>query len=72
MVKRNDKYLWHVGSQPPPIGPHSLVKHQIVRRYLERYIQVLMSNYVIDKLTLSVVDGFAGGGISGRRWLPIP
>lgn len=62
MVKRNDKYLWQVGTPPPPIGPHSLVKHQIVRRYLERYIQVLMSNYVIDKLTLSVIDGFAGGG----------
>jgi len=62
MVKRSDKYIWQVGSPPPPIGPHSLVKHQIVRRYLERYIQVLMSNYVIDKLTLSVVDGFAGGG----------
>lgn len=62
MVKRKDKYAWHLGSPPPPIDPHSLVKHQIVRRYLERYIQVLMSNYVIDKLTLSVVDGFAGGG----------
>lgn len=62
MVKRSDKYLWQVGTPPPLIGPHSLVKHQIVRRYLERYIQVLMSNYVIDKLTLSVIDGFAGGG----------
>lgn len=62
MVKRSDKYLWTVGSPPPEIGPHSLVKHQIVRRYLERYIQVLMSNYVIDKLTLSIIDGFAGGG----------
>lgn len=62
MVKRSDKYLWQAGTPPPPIGPHSLVKHQIVRRYLERYIQVLMSNYVIDKLTLSVIDGFAGGG----------
>jgi len=29
---------------------------------LARYIQVLMSNYLIDKLTLSIVDGFAGGG----------
>lgn len=62
MVKRDDKYSWHVGSRPPPIDPHSLVKHQIVRTYLERYIQVLMSNVLIEKLTLSVVDGFAGGG----------
>lgn len=62
MVKRDDKYSWHVGSRPPPIDLHSLVKHQIVRSYLERYIQVLMSNVLIEKLTLSVVDGFAGGG----------
>lgn len=62
MVKRADKYTWHVGSPPPGVDPHSLVKHQIVRGYLERYIQVLMSNYVIEKLTLSIVDGFAGGG----------
>lgn len=62
MTKRSDKYLWCIGSKPPPIDPHSQVKHQIVQRYLERYVQVLMSNYVIDKLTLSIVDGFAGGG----------
>jgi three-Cys-motif partner protein len=62
MVKRADKYAWHVGSPPPKVDPHSLVKHQLVRDYLARYIQVLMSNYLIEKLTLSIVDGFAGGG----------
>ncbi len=62
MVKRADKYDWLVGSPPPRIDPHSLVKHQLVRDYLARYIQVLMSNYLIEKLTLSIVDGFAGGG----------
>ena len=62
MVKRTDKYTWHVGSPPPRIDPHSLVKHQLVREYLARNIQVLMSNYLIEKLTLSIVDGFAGGG----------
>lgn len=62
MVKRADKYAWHVGSPPPKIDPHSVVKHQLVRDYLARYIQVLMSNYLIEKLTLSIVDGFAGGG----------
>jgi three-Cys-motif partner protein len=44
------------------VDPHSLVKHQIVRAYLERYIQVLMGNVRIEKLVLSIVDGFAGGG----------
>ncbi len=62
MTKHSEKYAWAIGSAPPPIDPHSLVKHQIVRNYLERYIQILMSNVLIEKLTLSIVDGFAGGG----------
>jgi len=62
MVKRSDKYHWHIGTKPPIIDPHSLIKHKIVRGYLERYISVLMSNYNMDKLKLSIVDGFAGGG----------
>lgn len=60
--QKGGKYRWQVGTAPPPIDPHSLVKHQIVRSYLDRYIQVLMSNANIEKLTLSIVDGFAGGG----------
>jgi three-Cys-motif partner protein len=62
MSKKRDKYRWQIGSAPPPIDPHSLVKHQIVRSYLDRYIQVLMGNVNIEKLTLSIVDCFAGGG----------
>lgn len=62
MTKQGDKYNWRIGSPPPSIDHHSLVKHQIVREYLGRYIKVLMSNYNIEKLVLSVVDGFAGGG----------
>ncbi len=62
MSKKTDKYDWNVGQPPPPIDPHSLVKHKIVGRYLERYIQVLMSNPRIESLKISVVDGFAGGG----------
>lgn len=62
MVKRSEKYVWVPGSPPPPLDPHSVVKHDIVREYLSRYVHVLMSNYLMDKLVLSVVDGFAGGG----------
>jgi three-Cys-motif partner protein len=62
MVKKRDKYDWVVGETPPPIDPHSLVKHKIVECYLERYVQVLMANWNIEQLTLSIVDGFAGGG----------
>jgi len=39
-----------------------MVKHDLVRDYLGRYVQVLLSNPRIETLTLSIVDGFAGGG----------
>jgi three-Cys-motif partner protein len=62
MTKTHDKYDWHVGSPPPLIDPHSIVKHQIVSDYLDRYVRVLLTNPAIEKITLSVIDGFAGGG----------
>lgn len=62
MTKHGDKYKWKIGAAPPRLDYHSLVKHQIVREYVGRYIKVLMSNYNIERLVLSIVDGFAGGG----------
>lgn len=62
MTKLKEKYAWHIGALPPTIDPHSMVKHDLVRDYLGRYIQVLLSNPRIEALTISVVDGFAGGG----------
>ncbi len=62
MTKLREKYQWEWGSIPPTIDPHSVVKHDLTRDYLARYIQVLLSNPNIDLLTLSIVDGFAGGG----------
>lgn len=62
MSKKADKYDWIVGQSPPIIDAHSLVKHKIVERYLERYIKAVMCNPNIERLKISVVDGFAGGG----------
>jgi three-Cys-motif partner protein len=55
-------YEWDF-SEPPSIGPHSLAKHRILREYVEEYVRVLTSNPRIDRLVLSLVDGFAGGGL---------
>jgi len=55
-------YEWDF-ARPPTIGPHSLAKHRILREYVEEYVRVLTSNPRIDRLVLSVVDGFAGGGL---------
>lgn len=62
MAKTEDKYLWHVGKPPPILDQHSAVKHSIVENYVQQYIETLMSAPTMPKLTLSLVDGFAGGG----------
>jgi three-Cys-motif partner protein len=62
VTKTREKYEWTIGSPPPLIDMHSVVKHDLVQQYLDRYIRVLLTNPNIENLTLSVVDGFAGGG----------
>jgi three-Cys-motif partner protein len=48
---------------PPIIHQHSLAKHEILRAYLTAYIQTLISSPFQDRFRLTLVDGFAGGGI---------
>lgn len=63
MSKNNDKWDWILGQSPPSLDPHSKVKHQLVTDYLQRYIGVLMANERMPSLKLTLVDGFAGGGL---------
>jgi three-Cys-motif partner protein len=62
MAKTEDKYEWQIGNAPPILDQHSAVKHSIIESYVVRYIETVMSQAIIPKLTLSLVDGFAGGG----------
>ncbi|WP_322035546.1 three-Cys-motif partner protein TcmP, partial [Burkholderia cenocepacia] len=62
MAKTEDKYFWQVGHRPPNLDQHSAVKHSIVEQYVQQYIETLMSMPTMPKLTLTLVDGFAGGG----------
>lgn len=59
-------YEWEEG-EIPIIGDHSIAKHRILREYVQTYIEVLTKNPRIDHLTLTLVDGFAGGGIYRRE-----
>lgn len=61
-MKKRDKYAWRVGSPPPPIEQHSVVKHRIIESYVREYILTLMSQATIPKLQLTLIDGFSGGG----------
>jgi three-Cys-motif partner protein len=67
------EYSWEDG-QPPVIAPHSLAKHHILREYVQRYIQVLTAVPGMERLLLTIVDAFAGGGeyIDSRTGLIVP
>src|SRR3984893_3534731 len=67
MTKKH--YDWKIGEAPPKIGPHSLAKHRILRRYIERYIEIVTATSWQEQLSITFVDGYAGGGRyeSGRE-----
>lgn len=61
-------YAWNSDTgKSAIIQPHSIAKHDVLHDYLVRYINVLASNPSHSHLRLSLIDGFAGGGIY-RRW----
>ncbi len=57
------KYEWAVGQTPPDLDRHSIAKHNVLRDYLQLYVQVLTVNPRRDRLSLTLVDGFCGGGL---------
>ena len=61
-IKKGDLYRWVIGEEPPVLGEHSLAKHRILQQYLEKYVAILTHSGRADQLTLSLVDGFSGGG----------
>lgn len=60
MAKKH--YEWKLGEPAPIIGEHSLAKHRILDRYLRRYIEICTATPVQERLNLTIVDGYAGGG----------
>jgi three-Cys-motif partner protein len=62
-MSKKEKYHWEIGEPPPELNVHSLAKHEVLRAYLARYLDVLTANPSIPVLHLTLVDGFSGGGI---------
>lgn len=56
-------YVWKWGDSPPPIKRHSQVKHALLRNYLIEYFLTLVSMPHQDRIRLTIVDGFCGGGL---------
>lgn len=57
------QYKWIWGNPPPLLKRHSEVKHALLRDYLVNYFLTLVSLPQQDKIKLTIVDGFCGGGI---------
>lgn len=55
-------YDWKLGEALPHIGAHSLAKHRILRRYIERYIEIVTATSFQEQLNITFVDGYSGGG----------
>ena len=56
-------YAWRWGGPPPPVKRHSEVKHALLRNYLIQYFLTLVSMPSQDRIKLTIVDGFCGGGL---------
>lgn len=61
MVAANH-YQWSWGGPLPPLARHSQVKHALLREYLVEYFLTLVSSPHQDRIQLTIVDGFCGGG----------
>lgn len=58
-----EKYNWHT-DEIPVIEAHSIKKHEVLREYLKQYILIVGGKpFQRKNLTLTIVDGFAGGGL---------
>lgn len=56
-------YDWIWGCQPPLLKRHSEVKHALLRNYLIEYFLTLVPLPQQEKIQLTIVDGFCGGGL---------
>ena len=54
--------LWIPGSPPPPLQSHSDAKLKLIKHYLARYFEAVVPDPRSDRLQISLVDGFCGGG----------
>jgi three-Cys-motif partner protein len=57
------KYDWRIGEELPSIDSHSLVKLDIIERYMEIYLKFLTKGCFTSSLKLTIIDGFSGGGL---------
>ena len=57
-----DNFTWTPDGPLPPILDHTKCKLDVITRYLEIYFDTLSQDVRMDRLNISLVDGFCGGG----------
>lgn len=62
-MAKDKKYDWGIGNPLPKIEEHSLVKLNIIEKYLEAYMRHLTISPYPRNLKFAVIDGFSGGGL---------
>jgi len=70
-------YPWKTHGADTPIEQHSIAKHEVLQAYLLAYLQTLVTSPQQEELKVTLVDGFAGGGVyrhadTGARVLGSP
>jgi three-Cys-motif partner protein len=61
-MKKKNGFEWQIGSAPPPLQAHSAAKLKLIEYYLARYFETVVPDPRSDRLQISLVDGFCGGG----------
>uniref|UniRef100_UPI00196AEB0F three-Cys-motif partner protein TcmP n=1 Tax=Aquisphaera insulae TaxID=2712864 RepID=UPI00196AEB0F len=56
-------HSWKDKDKPPVIRPHSVEKHRLLQTYLFRYVLTLTRIKAMERLPLTLIDGFAGGNV---------
>lgn len=62
-MAKKKPYEWEPGAGPAVLQQHSRAKHEVLRSYLTEYLQTLVSSPNQDEIRVTMVDGFAGGGV---------
>ncbi len=73
---RKINFKWQINFPPPEIESHSIAKLNIIEDYLTRYFDTVVPDPRQDRLQISLIDGFCGGGAfrstDGKKVLGTP
>lgn len=58
----SERHSWKDGNIPV-LGKHSEAKHQLLGLYIQEYLRILCSPRQVRKFNITLIDGFAGGGM---------